>query len=296
MVGDVDLDPGHPSGLLITDRPQRDFILVDRSLPAVTRTQTVLHEVAHLVLDHPGDIQHDHVDRAVEAEAELAADLLHQQLTKAAAGGGADDNTGNDHPRWLSGETTSWWAERRSDWHLLHLWMTLRDGMPDLVIVTTSTATPVPTEIRGSRQRHRTVVEIHEALRALRPWCSPQVHASATSRARRHRLDAAATAAVAEAATVAVALRHRQAAIVPPAVSPQLPPPPHDRHDVRAEARHLAHVERAMRDSPLVAAEIARWAPVGPAAARPRTANMIGDIPVVPLPVDLPPARSARPV
>ncbi|MFJ6199614.1 DUF6545 domain-containing protein [Micromonospora sp. NPDC092111] len=296
MVGDVELDPGHPSGLLITDRPQRDIILVDRSLPAVTRTQTVLHEVAHLVLDHPGDIRHDHVDRAVEAEAELAADLLYQQLTQAAVRA-ADDIAGIGRQRWLSGETTSWWADRRSDWHLLHLWMALREGMPDLVIVTTTTATPVPTEIHGSRQRHRTVVEIHEALRALRLWCSPQVHASATSRARRHRLDAATTAAVAEAATIAVALRHRQTAIAPPVVSPQLPPPPHDRHDVRAEARHLAHVERAMRDSPLVAAEIARWAPVGPAAlVGPRTTHMIDDIPVVPLPADLSSARSARPV
>ncbi|MBU8857811.1 MULTISPECIES: DUF6545 domain-containing protein [unclassified Micromonospora] len=298
VVGDVDLEAGHPPGVLITDRPEGDVILVDRSLPPVTRTQTVLHELAHLVLEHPGDIWHDGVDRVVEAEAELAADLLYQQLTRAAAHDDADSDQLTDHPGWLPQVTTNWWAERRSDWHLLHLWMTLRDSMPQLAIVTTSTATPVPTEIGGNRQRHRTVVEIHEVLRALRPWCSTQVHASATAHARRHRLDAASTDAVAEAATIAVALRHRQLATAPPASGSQPPPPRHNRHDVRAEARHLARVDQAMSDSPLVAAEIARWAPVDPAAlSQSRTYHLTGGSSIVPPPADLPPAaRSAQPV
>ncbi|RNH99628.1 ImmA/IrrE family metallo-endopeptidase [Micromonospora aurantiaca] len=296
VVGDVDLEAGHPPGVLITEQPEGDFILVDRSLPPVTRTQTVLHEIAHLVLEHPGDLWHDGIDRVVEAEAELAADVLYHQLVRAAGGEEADGDQLTGRERTLHRTMTSWWADRRSDWRLLHLWMTLRDNMPHLALVTTSTATPVPTEIRGNRQRHRTVVEIHEILRALRPWCSAQVYASASARARSHRLDAASTDAVAEAATIAVALRHRQLAMAP-AASSQLPQTSRDRNDVRAEARHLACVDQAMSESPLVAAEIARWAPVGPAALGQSRANhLIGGIPVVPLPADLPSALSARAV
>ncbi|MGC4885793.1 DUF6545 domain-containing protein [Micromonospora sp. DT227] len=297
MIGDVALEAGHPPGVLITGQPEGDFILVDRSLPPVTRTQTVLHELAHLVLEHPGDLLHDGIDRVVEAEAELAADLLYQRLVRAAGHEEDDGDQRTDHQRWLHRIMTSWWNDRRSDWRLLHLWMTLRDNMPDLSIVTTSTSIPVPTEIRGKRQRHRTVVEIHEILRALRPWCSAQVHASATALARRQGLDAASTDAEADAATIAVALRHLQLAVAPPATDLPLPASGRDRHDVRAEARHLARVDQALSDSPLVSAEIARWAPVGPAALSPsRTSSLIGGIPVVPLPADLPSARSARAV
>ncbi|MFG2059409.1 DUF6545 domain-containing protein [Micromonospora sp. NPDC048930] len=265
-VHDVRLGADLPPGLLVR-RAHVDRILVDEALPALARAQTVLHEVAHVVLEHDGDVLHDDVDPAVEAEAELAADLLYRQLTRAASATAAAHAAMDVSRMRLPGAMPAWWADRRHDWDLLQLWMTLREGMPDVALVSTSTAAPVPVEIRGSRQRYRTVIEIHEALRVLRPWCSRQVYASAARRARRHRLDAAAVAAVAEAATVAVALRRRHTSLPPGADDSPLLSERHDPHDVRAEARRLARMARALHESPLVAAEIARRVPVVAAVA-----------------------------
>ncbi|MEH1017562.1 DUF6545 domain-containing protein [Micromonospora sp. CPCC 206060] len=278
-VYDMRLDAELPPGLLVR-RDRADSILVDAALPALARTQTVLHEVAHIVLGHDGDALHDDIDPVVEAEAELAADLLCQQLTRAASG---------VEPAWLAtrwpARMPGWWADRRSDWRLLQLWMTLRDGLPDVAIVTTSTATPVPVEIRSRRQRYRTVIEVHEALRVLRPWCNAQVYASAAKRARRHLLDPAAVTAVAEAATVAVALRRRHTSLPPgPGDSPLSSDVP-DPHDVRAEASRLARMACALHDSPLVAAEIARWVPVvAPVDAASLRKKIVGGMPVISLP------------
>ncbi|MFI7645151.1 DUF6545 domain-containing protein [Micromonospora sp. NPDC049460] len=259
QVHGVRLDADLPSGLLVR-RDDADHILVDAALPALARAQTVLHEVAHIVLDHDGDAVHGDIDPVVEAEAELAADLLYQQLIRAVSSAARGAVAGLRLR--LPGRPPAWWADRRTDWHLLQLWMTLRDGMPDAAIVSTSTAAPVPVEIGGRRQRYRMVIEVHDALRVLRPWCSAQVHASATRRARRHRLDAAAVAAVAAAATVAVALRRRHTSLPPGADDSPLLSELHDPHDVRAEACRLARMARALHESPLVAAEIARWVPV----------------------------------
>ncbi|MGY4899970.1 DUF6545 domain-containing protein [Micromonospora aurantiaca (nom. illeg.)] len=286
QVHGVQLDADLPSGLLVP-RDDVDHILVDAALPALARAQTVLHEVAHIVLDHDGDALHADVDPAVEAEAELAADLLYRQLARAAA----TTRSGHDvaacsrerQPHWSS----TWWTDRRTDWHVNQLWITLRAGMADAKIVSTSTGVQVPVEVGGSRQRHRRVIEVHDALRLLRPWCSGPVHTNAARRAQRYRLDPAAVAAVAEAAAVAVALRRRQAAL--PAVDePLYVPQPRDLSDVRAEARRLARMSRALHDSPLVAAEVARWAPVvtaGDARDSPPATTLAQGLPVTPLPV-----------
>ncbi|MBC8991525.1 DUF6545 domain-containing protein [Micromonospora chalcea] len=249
-----------PPGFLVP-LDQADYILVDTALPPLARAQTVLHEVAHLVLGHDGDAHVD-VDPALEAEAELAADLLSQQMTRAAAS--TADTSGPEAamsrapiPRWSS----MWWTDRRTDWHVNQLWMTLRAGMPDARIVSTTTGTQAPVEVGGRRHRHRRVIEVHDALRLLRPWCSGQVHASAVQRAKRYQLDPADVAAVAEAAAVAVALRRRQAALPQAGDSPYVAAPP-DVSDVRAEARRLARMSRALHDSPLVAAEVDCWVPV----------------------------------
>ncbi|MFV2102157.1 DUF6545 domain-containing protein [Micromonospora sp. LOL_024] len=283
QVRDVRLGADLPPGLLVK-RDDADYILVDAALPALARVQTVLHELAHLILEHDGDVLHGDVDPAVEAEAEMAADLLYQRLIRPASSTvGAHGAEALSRLR-LPGGSPAWWADRRHDWHLLQLWVTLRDGMPDVAIVRTSTSAPVPVEIRGRRQRYRTVIEIHEALRVLRPWCSPQVYASATRRARRHRLDAAAVAAVAEAATVAVALRRRHTSLPPGADDSPLPLQRHDPHDVRAEARRLARMARALHESPLVAAEIARWVPVvAPVADAAPSTTVVAGAPVISL-------------
>ncbi|PZG22149.1 hypothetical protein C1I95_06055 [Micromonospora craterilacus] len=247
---------------MLVRRPDEDTIIVDATLPALTRTQTVLHEVAHLILDHDGDALHDDdLDQAVEAEAELAADLLYQRLTRAEATARAAHRA-TAPSQALARVRPAWLAARRTDWHLLKLWITLQDGISGVAIVSTSPAEPVPMEIRGRRQRHRTVIEIHEALRVLRPWYSSRVHDSATRRARRHRLDPEAVVAVAEAATVAVALRHRRTSLPPDAGDACLSTTQHGSPDVPSEARRLAHMGHALHDSPLVAAEIARWVPV----------------------------------
>ncbi|MEU2616315.1 DUF6545 domain-containing protein [Micromonospora sp. NPDC007271] len=291
-VHDVRLDADLPPGLLV-ERDDADHILVDATLPTLARAQTVLHEVAHIVLQHDGDAVHDDPDPAIEAEAELAADLLYQQLTRAASS--AASPSGALFPRLrLLVRPPAWWAERRTDWRLLQLWMTLREAMPDAAIVSTSTAAPVPIEIRGDRQRYRMVIEVHDALRVLRPWLSTKVHASAARRARRHRLDAATVAAVAEAATIAVALRRRHASLPPDAVDPLLLPERQDLHDVRAEARRLARVARALHESPLVAAETVRWVPVVTAEdAVPL--STVRDTPLIPLATDAAARRDQSP-
>ncbi|MEU8333656.1 DUF6545 domain-containing protein [Micromonospora arborensis] len=282
----VQLGTHLPPGVIVA-RDGVDHILVDVAMPALAFDQSALHELGHYLLDHDGDVLNDHVDPAVEAEAELAADLLHEQLMRAAVGATRPSTRAGRvlPPIRLPSGPSDWWADRSTDWHVHRLWMTLRTGMPDAVIISTSTAVPVAVEAGGRRQRHRTVIEVHEALRVLRPWCSPQVYASATRSAQRHRLDDDAVAAVAEAATFAVALRRRQASLPPEADDPPLPWQRRDRHDlpdVRAEARRLAAVARALHDSPLVAAEIARCVPVvagsdPDALPRPR---MVADTPM----------------
>ncbi|MET7951794.1 DUF6545 domain-containing protein [Micromonospora sp. NPDC005324] len=278
-----------PPGVIVA-RNGVDHILVDAAMPALAFDQSVLHELGHYLLDHDGDVLNDHVDPDVEAEAELAADLLYEQLMRAAASATRPSTrTSRILPLMrLPGRPSAWWADRSNDWHVHRLWMTLRTGMPDAVIISTSTGVQVAVEAGGSRQRHRTVIEVHEALRVLRPYCSPLVHASATRRAQRHGLDDNAVAAIAEAATLAVALRRRQASLPPEADDPPLQWQRRDRHDlqdVRAEARRLAAVARALHDSPLVAAEIARCVPVvagrnSDALPRPR---MVADTPLFPL-------------
>lgn len=287
----------HPPGLLVRlDRA--DYIIIDAALPTLARAQTVLHEVAHLVLDHDGDALHTDVDAAIEAEAELAADLLYQQLAHA-AGGTAEASTREVTalPRvplrlWSSRK----WTDLRADWHVTQLWMTLRAGMPDAKIISTSTGEQVPVEVGGRHHRHRRVVEVHDALRLLRPWCSAQVYDSAQRRALRYRLDSAATAAVAEAATVAVALRRRQAAL-PLADDSPFVAAPLDVTDVRAEARRLARMSRALHDSSLVAAEVDCWVPVIASADTSEASpppTLARGLPVMPLPDSA--SRPGRPV
>ncbi|MDG4794995.1 DUF6545 domain-containing protein [Micromonospora sp. WMMD1082] len=268
LIRELPLGAGMPPAVVLR-KDNEDTIFVDPALSSLARTQVVLHEVAHVVLEHPGDALRGPVDPAIEVEAELAADLLSQCLTQAATTHAAHRAAAAGVPS-RRGAPSAWWADRRTDWHLLQLWMTLRDGMPDAAIVGTSTAAPAPVEIRGRRQRYRTVVEIHDALRILRPWCSSQVRDSATRRARRHRLEPDAVVAVAEAATVAVALRHRGAArhrgggvaLRPGFGDVEVLGTPHDVHDVLSEARRLADIARALHGCALVAAETARWAPV----------------------------------
>ncbi|WP_210937180.1 DUF6545 domain-containing protein [Micromonospora sp. C51] len=257
-VHDLHLGVDLPPGLLVR-RHDQDTIVVDAALPALTRTQTILHEVAHIVLDHDGDARHDDIDPAVEAEAELAADVLYQWLTSAERNARAAVH--RQAAPALSRIGLTWWADRRADWHLLELWMTLRGAVADVAIISTSTAAPVAVEIRSRRHRHRTVIEVHEALRVLQPWFSPRVHDSATRRARRHRLHPDAVMAVADAATVAVALRHRRTSQPSAASDTRLLNAQHGEYDVPSEARRLACMARALHDSPLVMAEIARWVP-----------------------------------
>lgn len=272
-----------PSGVLVPlDRA--DYILVDASLPTLARAQTVLHEVAHLMLGHDGDAMHSIIDPALEVEAELAADLLYQQMIRAAARSGR--RGGELLAQLPSWRPSAWWTDRRTDWHVNQLWIKLRAGMPDVTIVSTTTGVQVPVEVGGSRHRHRRVIEVHDALRLLRPWCSSQVHASAQRRAHRYRLDPAFVEAVADAATLAVAMRRRQAAL--PAVEDPLDTKsPVDVFDVRGEARRLARISCAWFDSPVVAAEVARWVPVVAATSthsdrlRPSLVQML---PVSPLP------------
>ncbi|MFG3423220.1 DUF6545 domain-containing protein [Micromonospora sp. NPDC048063] len=274
----VDVPPG-----LLVKLALADYIVIDSALPALARTQTVLHEVAHLVLDHDGDALHADADPAVEAEAELAADLLYRQMAHAAAAAApVAYEPAASRPFRLPCWPSAWWKDRRMDWHVSQLWMTLR-AVSDITSDSPNTAVQMPVEVGGSRQRYRRVIEVHDALRSLRPWCCQQVHISATKRAQRYRLDPADVAAVAEAATIAVALRRRQAALPPVPGGPYMSVKPHSLQDVRAEARRLARVARALHDSPLVAAEVARWVPVVPVRDASRSAPIVRSVAIASL-------------
>jgi hypothetical protein len=56
-----------------------DYIIADESAPAILREHTILHELAHLLLQHTGT----DVNPAQEYEAETLADVLAQMRPSA---------------------------------------------------------------------------------------------------------------------------------------------------------------------------------------------------------------------
>ncbi|MEV0005975.1 DUF6545 domain-containing protein [Micromonospora sp. NPDC050980] len=269
-----------PPGFVYTGEAQ-DFVVLDAALLPMARTQTLLHEVAHLLLDHQVNVLHEDVDQRAEREAEIAADFLALRLARA-----AQQSEGSPRPirGFRSGDGSGWLQRRQADWDLYLLWTAMRAAAPEVCLDASPEGgyeVPSPLGARRSR-RHRQVVEIHDALRQLRPWYCPDVYLSARRRAQCNRLDPASVELIAEAAVIAVALRrkiagvdgdiealHSEACIDLPA-------------SLKPAARRLARLSRALHHSPLVTAEVAKWGTVvtgdGPATVielRPRHAGRL---------------------
>lgn len=111
-------------------------------------------------------------------------------------------------------------------------------------------------------RRHRQVVEIHDALRQLRPWYRPDVYLSAQRRAQRNRLDPAAVRTIAEAAGIAVAIRRKLAGVDGDTEAIHAEPCTDLPASLKPAARELARLSHAMHHSPLVTAEVAKWGSV----------------------------------
>src|SRR5581483_2753396 len=97
---------------------------------------------------------------------------------------------------------------------------------------------------------YRRVVEIRDGLLTLRPFVEPQVRAEAGDLGRSAGLDGEELDAVAEAATVAAAIRakaHGRAMVEGGVVAAA----PADA-DLSAEAAYLTRLSRAYRRSPIV--------------------------------------------
>ncbi|MFI7510506.1 DUF6545 domain-containing protein [Micromonospora aurantiaca] len=248
-----------PPGFFFND-DDVDYLIVDACLPTLARTQTLLHELAHLLLGHRGNALHGDINPSVEAEAEIAADLLSRQLARASRTARRVETPQQDRDLTdLHVRTLDWMNDRRDDWHLNLLWVTLRTEIPDASLILVAQDDEPAPALGGSRRTYRRVVEVHDQLRRLRPWFSQEVRASALRGARRRRLSPDSTEAVAEAAVIAVALRRRKAGAPPADENLLASPPDSGCLDIRAETRRLARISHALHQSPLVRAELARW-------------------------------------
>ncbi|RKF23617.1 DUF6545 domain-containing protein [Micromonospora globbae] len=261
-----------PPGFVYTGQAQ-DLVVLDAALPPMARTQTLLHEVAHLLLDHQVNVLHEDVDREVEREAEIAADLLALRLARAAQQRLGSPRSSLWPVRGTGlGDGSGWLQRRQADWDLHVLWTTMRSAVPEICLDGPHDGGNEAMSPLGARRarRHRQVVEIHDALRQLRPWYCMDVYLSAQRRAQRNRLDPVAARTIAEAAGIAVALRrkiagadgdieasHAEAYMDLPA-------------SLRPAAHRLARLSHAMQHSPLVTAEVAKWGSIV-TGARPAT-------------------------
>ncbi|MEU1813151.1 DUF6545 domain-containing protein [Micromonospora aurantiaca (nom. illeg.)] len=263
-----------PPGFFFTDEGV-DYLIVDACLPTLARTQTLLHELAHLLLGHRGNALHGDINPAVEAEAEIAADLLSRQLARASRTARREVAPQQDRNLAdLQVRTRGWMSDRRADWYLDLLWVTLRTEIPDVSLILVAHDDEPAPALGGSRRTYRRVVEVHDQLRLLRPWISPEVRDSALRRAKRRRLSPGSAEAVAEAAVIAVALRRRKAGAAPADEDLLVDLPNAGHLDIRAETTRLARISHALHQSPVVRAELARWGTAAKAGktSRPATA------------------------
>ncbi|MFI0796626.1 DUF6545 domain-containing protein [Micromonospora rubida] len=246
-----------PAGLLLqTDKT--DAIIVDASRPALMHTHAILHELAHLLLNHVGDATVD-VDRREEREAEIAADLLASRLRKAAS------RTQDQRPIKHTRATTLAECGRRLkqpiiDFHITWLWRVLRTALPEISLAGPATERDLPAEFHTTKGRYRLVIEIHDGLDQLRAYYSEKVRREAVERALRYLVDPADANLIGEATAIAFALAtQRQGTRHSPK---QLPAVDMSSTvlDWRAEAARLARIARLLLTSPIVSAELARHA------------------------------------
>jgi O-methyltransferase involved in polyketide biosynthesis len=162
-------------GLLVSTE-ERDHIGLVEGMPQVLRDHTVLHELAHLILGHRGTqgqhwaALHEDTDSRYGDADERAAELL---ATAIAAAAGPPSGPPVDEPvrqrgAWAGVARGKVYSRLRKD--LEPLWQMLAEAMPGIVLE--RQALPF-WPLGGYRRLYRTVVEIHDGLRLLRPHIEP---------------------------------------------------------------------------------------------------------------------------
>jgi hypothetical protein len=281
----IELPPDEAPGYLKRLRAT-DYIFVDQDLPPVMSTHTALHELAHILFNHPGPSGPKSVmDPEVEREAELAAVVLATRLYRLRSHSGPplryDDrfetfSTGaDDRKSWnqfdclpsaapftsvvqpgLLSRIGAWPRRPRINFYLHYLWQEVHDAIPDLTIGRCPRLDAGHSPLWEPHQHwYQRLVGIHDAIRHLRPYLSAETYASARRRAQRAALDPCAIDAVGDAAAIADALKRlgtRSQAELSPALYR------HGFSDIRLEAARLARIAEALISSPYVAAELAR--------------------------------------
>ncbi|MFE9187794.1 DUF6545 domain-containing protein [Micromonospora haikouensis] len=255
------LGPGLPAGLLL-QRAGSDIIVADSTVSAVMRTHAILHELAHLLLQHTSDATVS-VDPQEEREAEIAADVLALDLRKASL-----------RSSWIRtvGPHVSRLRRAELDLHLTWLWVTIRSYVPEISLSGPVRGYEVAADVHGHRGRYRRLVEIHDGMQHLRGYYSVEVRRRAFDRALRYSIDHEEAELIAEATELGAALALKRRSIVPTQAQAPMDDSPSDIVDADHEAARLARIAKLLHTSPLVASELARFAAI---SARPKGTGLM---------------------
>ncbi|WP_347403564.1 DUF6545 domain-containing protein [Solwaraspora sp. WMMD406] len=253
------------------DSTTTDLIFVDAALPPLVRTQTILHELSHIVLGHRGArlVDNHTGDLTEEHEAELAADILATRLSRARShfetptiseeGPVTPAHPTRDLGGGLRARLTRWWTRCQYHWQMRPLWLALHHSAPAAQPTRLSAAVwhegfplddPVPVT-RLPYAYHRRTIEILDGLRRLSAYIDPAIVNQARRRARRACFSEAEIDAIAAAAAVRVAL-DSYAIGAPPRDAPPGTVVPTATTDLDAIAAHLARTAQALSSSPYV--------------------------------------------
>ncbi|MFY1632339.1 DUF6545 domain-containing protein [Solwaraspora sp. WMMB335] len=253
--------PAHEAPGVWMGSTTTDLIFVDASLPLLARTQTVLHELAHIILGHRGarPVDSHTGDPAEENEAELAADILATWLTRARARPQAlsifwHRTSIGPHIRLVR-----WWTRWQRHWQMWPLWLALRDGA--ITIRSTWSRTSAwgegfplddPVSLTSlSHAYYRRTIEILDGLRQVGAYVDPNILNQARYRARRACLPEAEVDAIAAATAVRAAL-HAHASGAPPRHAPPDALIPATTADLDTVAAHFVRTAQALTTSPYV--------------------------------------------
>lgn len=229
-------------------RPEHDLVYLDRGASGFAQAHSLLHEVAHLVCSHDGTrigpAGTFTQDPVREAEAEAVAAAMAEWLAEVVS------------PKMPVLRRLVVWVDRwRAYRHLRWLLGEMRRTIP---------ANPAPAagsrmvvRVGGYRACYVTLVRLHDMLRVLRPYLPQVVWDRAAERANRAGCRPDEQRVAGDAAVVAVALRDYTTG--QPVVG-EVAAVEHVAGDMDAEVLRWARVAVAMRESPYVSAEVARWA------------------------------------
>ncbi|MFV2021696.1 DUF6545 domain-containing protein [Micromonospora sp. LOL_023] len=263
--------PAHEAPGVWMDSTTTDLIFVDIALSPLARNQTILHELAHIILGHRGvRLADNHAgDLTEEHEAEQAADILSARLTRARSRSETpspfkEPPPTSAHPTGdlgsgLRARLARWWTRCQYHWQMRPLWLALHHSTPTTLPTGLSAPVwhegfplddPIPLT-RLPHAYHRRTIEILDGLRRLSAYIDPAILNQARHRARRACLSEAEIDAIAAATAVRAALDSR-AIGAPPHHTPPGTLVPTTTTDLDTIAAHLARTAQALTSSPYV--------------------------------------------